>query len=67
MPEPSWVFILAMVTLAIALALGLGALYRTRRAVKDGETSAVPREEIEQARARKAEGLDGADGQDRQA
>ena len=46
MSEPSWIFILAMMTFALAIAIILISYIRTQRDKKRGATTEISRDEI---------------------
>ncbi|WP_306118872.1 MULTISPECIES: hypothetical protein [unclassified Roseitalea] len=53
MPEPSWIFILAITTLTIGILLAVASYMRTRRDEKKQVKTNVERHEIDEARAEK--------------
>ncbi|WP_139112533.1 hypothetical protein [Hoeflea olei] len=52
MPDVNLIIVLALVTFAMAVGFMLFSLYRTRRDKRDNVKSAVPREDVAEARKR---------------
>lgn len=52
MPETSWIFVLAMTTFAMTIGFLLFSLVRTRRDKRNHTKTAIPREDIAEARQR---------------
>ncbi|QBK29483.1 MAG: hypothetical protein ABL307_14965 [Roseitalea porphyridii] len=55
MPEPSWIFFLAMATFAVAIGFAIASMLRARRDRKNHTESAADREKVVRAREERIE------------